>query len=93
MDVDEYEDKFFETAEEMGHKIEICKGGPSRGGRQIDFGNKKLHAGHVRKLYPLIRKKGLPISYEGFNELVPGRPCAVPYFNDINKRMFDKIKE
>ena len=90
MNVEEYENKFFETAKRMGYEIEICKGGPFRGERQIDFGNKKLHAGHIRKLYPLINESGPTISYDVFEKLVLGRPCAVHYFNEINSGIFKK---
>lgn len=89
MDVVEYENKFFEVAKAIGHEIEICKSGPFRDEKQIDFGNKKLHAGHIRVLYPLVIEKGYPISYEDFENKVPGRPCAVPFFNKINKKIFE----
>jgi len=88
MNVEEYENKFFETAKRMGYEIEICKGGPFRGERQIDFGNKKLHAGHIRKLYPLVKESGSVITSGDFEKLIRGRPCAVPYFNEINKEIF-----
>jgi len=93
MTVYEYEDKFFETAKRMGHKMETCKGGSFRGERQIDFGNKKLHAGHIRMLYPLVKEKGPTISYDDFEKLIPGRPCAVPYFNEINRKIFGEKSE
>ncbi len=86
MDIKDYEEKFFEIAEEKGHKIEICKRGQYTGEKQIDFGNKKLHAGHVRKLFSLAKDNEI-LSYEDFEKIVPGRPCAVPYFNNINREI------
>ena len=50
---DEYLDMFFKTAKEMGYTIETCKRGKARGQLQINFGNKKLHANHIKKLQKL----------------------------------------
>ncbi len=88
MNVWEYEDKFFEIAKKMGFEIEICKAGKFKGERQLDFGNKKLHAGHIRKLYQIVKDKGPKISDRDLEKVAPGRPCAVPYFNMINKKVF-----
>ena len=87
MNAEEYVNKFFKAAKNMGYEIETCQRGPYQGEKQIDFGNKKLHASHVKKLYPLVKKKGTNISYEDFEKIVPGRPCAVPYFNNINRKI------
>ncbi|MCD4822588.1 MAG: hypothetical protein K8R11_11105 [Methanococcoides sp.] len=87
MDSKEYVDTFFDIAKEMGYNIGRCKRGSARGQKQIDFGNKKLHEGHIRKLYPLIMEKGIEFSYDDFDELVPGRPCAVKGFKEINKKI------
>jgi len=84
----EYEDKFFETAKKMGFNIEICQAGKFKVERQIAFENKKLHAGHIRKLYGIVKEKGPEISYGDLEKVAPGRPCAVPYFNIINKKIF-----
>ena len=85
MNADEYVDKFFETAREMGYTLETCKRGKARGQLQINFGNKKLHADHIKILFNLIEEKGLAFSYEDFEIIVPGRPCVVKSFREINK--------
>lgn len=87
MNVWEYEDKFFETAKKIGLKIETCQAGKFKGERQLDFGNKKLHAGHIRKLFEIV-KKNKEISHNDFEKVVPGRPCAIPFFNKINNEIF-----
>ena len=84
--IEEYVDKFFETASNMGYEIESCQRGEFKGERQIDFGNKKLHAGHIRRVYPVVKRKST-ICYEEFEKIVPGRPCAVLIFNKINKKI------
>ncbi|MBY0407187.1 MAG: thiazole synthase [Rickettsiales bacterium] len=44
-------------------------------GRQINFGNKKLHEGHLRELYPGILKPGANIA-KLIEAVAPGRPCT-----------------
>ena len=87
---DEYVDMFFKTAKEMGYTIETCKRGKGRGQLQINFGNKKLHANHIKKLHNLIDEKGISFSYNDFEEIVPGRPCAVKGFRKISQSMLHK---
>jgi hypothetical protein len=45
------------------------------GQRQIDFGHKQLHAGHIRPLFPAILEEGrsIPTLIEN---VAPGRPCT-----------------
>ena len=82
--VEEYVDKFFETAKSLGYEIETCQSGEFIGERQIDFGVKKLHAGHLRMLYPIVKEKGTNITDVDFERVIAGRPCAIPYFKKIN---------
>lgn len=42
---------------------------------QINFGHKKLHAGHLKRLYPHILEKTINISKE-IEKVAPGRPCT-----------------
>jgi hypothetical protein len=90
MNQEEYVNKFFEIAKKMGYEIETCKSGTCAGERQIDFGNKKLHAGHVRLLYPVAKDKGVDITNVDFEKIVPGRPCASAPFRKINSEIWSK---
>ena len=70
MNRDEFVDAVLAEASRRGYKIES-----SRSGRQVDFGHKKLHEGHLRALYPAI------LAHEGsvsalIDEVAPGRPCS-----------------
>lgn len=60
------------VARELGYKIEI---NARNGMEQIDFGNKKLHIGHLENLYPTILDPGahIPTLIE---RVAPGRPCS-----------------
>lgn len=92
MNAEEYVNKFFETAKSLGYEIETCQSGQFRGEKQIDFGVKKLHASHLRKLYPLVKKKGDSLSSGDFKKIVSGRPCAIPFFKKINKIILEKAE-
>jgi hypothetical protein len=67
---DEFVDAIVETARSHGYSIEN-----SRHGRQIDFGYKKLHEGHLRQLYPDILTEGANIP-SLIDATAPGRPCS-----------------
>ncbi|QLC50604.1 hypothetical protein HWN40_10375 [Methanolobus zinderi] len=84
INVNDFVNRFFETAEKLGYDVEVCKRGEARGKKQIDFGNKKLHELHLRKLYPMLIENGIDFSYDAFNDIVPGRPCAVKGFREIS---------
>ncbi len=45
------------------------------GQEQIDFGHKKIHSGHLVKLFPDIMKENANIS-RLIESVAPGRPCA-----------------
>jgi len=68
----------------------MCKRGDARGKRQIDFGRKKLHELHLQKLYSTLTKDGIDFSYESFDRIVPGRPCAVKGFKEICREFLAK---
>ena len=60
---------------------------PNRNGQlQIDFGHKKIHSGHLEKLYPAILEEGahLPSLIEA---VAPGRPCAHRPMREIVARL------
>ena len=54
-------DRIFEVANEDGHKLERNL---RNGLRQIDFGHKKLHEDHLKKLYPQLIYLHLNIYYK-----------------------------
>ena len=60
------------VAGEHGYKIES---NAKTGQAQIDFGNKKLHAGHLSELYPAILSTEANISTL-IESVAPGRPCS-----------------
>src|SRR5262245_6949854 len=59
-------------AHSRGFKVES---NARTGMQQIDFGNKKLHAGHLRAMYPLalLPNANIPALIE---RVAPGRPCT-----------------
>ena len=60
------------VAREHGYKIESHA---HSGEPQIDFGNKKLHAGHLRRMLPaILANTGTMASI--IDEVAPGRPCS-----------------
>ncbi len=42
---------------------------------QIDFGNKKLHSGHLARLFPKILNRDANVA-KLIDEVAPGRPCT-----------------
>lgn len=62
----------FRIAEERGFRIEYNR---RNGLKQIDFGHKKLHAGHLEQLYPNILSSTEKIS-DLIEQVAPGRPCT-----------------
>lgn len=70
MTQDEFVEAIVATARSQGYLIEN-----SRHGRQIDFGHKKLHEGHLRRLYPDILAEDAHIP-SLIDAMAPGRPCS-----------------
>ena len=62
----------FRIAEERGFRIENNRRNDLK---QIDFGLKKLHAGHLEQLYPTILSPTEKIS-DLIEKVAPGRPCS-----------------
>lgn len=62
---------------------------PNRNGQmQIDFGHKKLHTGHLVKLFPCLLMVDADIS-RLIESVAPGRPCA----HRPMKEIIQKIRE
>lgn len=70
MTEDEFIEKVIIVARNLNFLIE-----DSRNGRQIDFGHKKLHEGHLRVLYPEILNENANINIL-IDNVAPGRPCT-----------------
>lgn len=71
MNENNFVDEVVRVARSMGYPIEINR----EGKRQIDFGHKKLHEGHLRQLYPEILLRDASVS-RLIDKVAPGRPCA-----------------
>ncbi len=65
-------------ARQKGYIIEINRSGL----RQIDFGNKKLHEGHLRDLYPDILNRDINLR-SLIEKVAPGRGCSVLPMREI----------
>jgi bifunctional DNase/RNase len=70
--------RVIEEARLLGYEIEDSKNGP-----QIDFGCKKLHEKHLRKLFPII---GVSIK-DAIEQVAPGRPCVHVPMREIIRRL------
>jgi len=70
MNEDEFIDTILAEAQRQGHEIEEI-----RNGRQFNFGHKKLHEGHLRKLFPSILEQGAKIPAL-IDAVASGRPCS-----------------
>jgi hypothetical protein len=71
MEIQQFIEQVLKIARENGYRIETNRDGLA----QIDFGNKKLHAGHLRAVFPEIMEDGAAIA-EIIERAAPGRPCA-----------------
>ncbi|NMW20528.1 MAG: hypothetical protein HKK67_02610 [Chlorobiaceae bacterium] len=87
----EFVDAIISVAQSKGYLVEN-----SRNGKQIDFGHKKLHEGHLIKLYPSILATGANIS-SLIESVAPGRPCShkpmreiVATVNKLNSTMLSR---
>lgn len=81
LDVELFIRRICETAFKLGYIVE-----DSRNGRQVDFGNKKLHEGHLRLLYPFILSPGVHVG-QLIDEVAPGRPCSHKPMREIIQEM------
>lgn len=78
----EFVDAVFSLARQEGYGVEHTRDRL----RQIDFGHKKLHEGHLERLYPEILnpEAHLPTL---INNVAPGRPCTHRPMKEIMKKM------
>lgn len=71
MDTQQFIDLVVEISRRKGFKVETNRDGL----RQIDCGNKKLHVGHLQKMFPEILQSDSDIS-KMIEKVAPGRPCT-----------------
>ena len=71
-----------EISRKKGFKIETNRNNQT----QIDFGNKKLHSGHLAQLYPAIMKPGANVAVL-IDSVAPGRPCTHKPMREIVGQM------
>jgi hypothetical protein len=76
----------FRIAEERGFRIETNQ---RNGLQQIDFGHKKLHAGHLEQLYPAILTSTEKIS-NLIEKVASGRPCTHKPMREILSKIREK---
>ena len=77
-------DLFVRIARQQGFRIETSRNGQV----QIDFGHKKLHAGHLAQLFPEILRPGASIA-RLIDRVAPGRPCTHRPTRQIIGQMLD----
>ena len=78
MGIQQFIDEAVEIARQKGFRIETNRDGLT----QIDFGNKKLHARHLRSMFPEILEDGVVISTI-IEKVAPGRPCTFKPMKEI----------
>ena len=78
MDIQQFIDQVVKIARDKGFRIETNRDGRT----QIDFGNKKLHALHLRAMFPEIVEDGVAISTI-IEKVAPGRPCTFKPMKEI----------
>lgn len=67
----QFVEQVVEIARWTGFKIETNRDGLP----QIDFGHKKLHAGHLLRVFPEILEKDANVAMV-IERVAPGRPCT-----------------
>jgi hypothetical protein len=79
-------DEVVRVARARGYKIES---NTLTGETQINFGNKKLHVGHLGALYPSILSPSASIS-SLIEQVAPGRPCANKPMREIIEQLIEE---
>lgn len=88
LDKNQFVNEVFRIAEKRGFRIENNR---FNGLPQIDFGHKKLHAGHLKQLYLDILNPTASISAL-IEKVAPGRPCTHKPMREIINKICCKIK-
>jgi len=71
MDLQQFIDRFIQIARQLGFRIETSRNGQV----QVDFGHKKLHAGHLSRLFPDVLQPDMNV-VKLIEQVAPGRPCT-----------------
>lgn len=82
MTKDDFINSVFELAKANGYSVELNRNGQE----QADFGHKKLHSGHLSRLYPHILSQGVNVSAL-IDQVAPGRPCSHGPMKDILRKL------
>ena len=80
---DQFVREVIRIARERGYKIES---NAQTGQEQIDFGNKKLHSGHLGGLYPSILSDNPNVS-SLIDKVAPGRGCSHKPMREIVEQL------
>ncbi len=83
MDQETFIKNIIKIAKTHGYQVE-----ESNNGLQIDFGNKKLHEGHLDRLYPDILQPNANIN-KLIDAVAPGRPCSHKPMREIIAELLD----
>jgi len=84
MNQQEFIDQVSRIARAKGFKVETNTNGQT----PIDFGHKKLHSGHLAKLFPEILLRDANIA-KLIDAVAPGRPCAHKPMREIVEQLVD----
>jgi hypothetical protein len=87
MDENEFIEEVVRIAKSLGYKIENKIRTTLV---QIDFGHKKLHEGHLRKMFPQILQPGANVA-RLIEAVAPGRPCAHRPMKKILARLTETL--
>lgn len=71
MTAQEFIELVIKIARGNGYPVETNRNGQE----QIDFGNKKIHSGHLEQLFPGILDQDVNVS-SLIDAVAPGRPCV-----------------
>lgn len=82
MNSQQFVDSVVREARKDGYRIETNRNGQT----QIDFGNKKLHSGHLQELFPAILNPGANVA-KAIENVAPGRPCTHKPMREILGRI------
>ncbi len=85
MEIHQFIDQVVSMARKKGFRIETNRDGLT----QIDFGNKKLHVGHLQEIFPEILEDGATISTI-IEKVAPGRPCTFKPMKEIIAEIKDR---
>ncbi|MBL4680150.1 MAG: hypothetical protein JKY88_05435 [Pseudomonadales bacterium] len=86
MDTINFIKKVTSISRRMGYKVETNRSDQT----QIDFGNKKLHTGHLSRLYPAILEDNANVA-KLIDSVAPGRPCTHKPMRDIVEEIRSEI--